>query len=144
MSRDRNLTAIAVKIGIAGVISFGAIATGLVASRKGRNLLREAWQGRKRTTIEDRVLELLWSDPVLARRPLDVEEVADGTVVLTGQVRTERERRVAVATAEHARGVSGVVDRLDVDASLPHAGWRDRREAEREIRNDGRSPSLRP
>jgi hypothetical protein len=140
MFKRQNYASIVVKIGIAGVVSFGAIATGLVASRKGRNLLREAWQGRKRTTLEDRVLEMLWSDPVLSRRPLDVEEVADGTVVLSGTVRTDRERRIAVATAEQARGVSGVVDRLDVDADLPHAGWRDRREARRLRSGNGMAP----
>lgn len=104
----------AMKIGIAGVVSFGAIATGMIVSRKGRNLLREAWQGRNRTTLEDRVLEELWSDAVLSRRAIDVEEVTDGTIVMTGGVRSDGERRHAVAIAERTRGVHGVVDRLDV------------------------------
>jgi hypothetical protein len=126
MVNDRSISGMALKIGIAGVVSFGAIATGMIASRKGRNLLREAWQGRERTTLEDRVLESLWSDPVLSRRPLDVEEVAGRTVLLTGEVHSESERALAVRTAEHTRGVDGVVDRLQVVAVPPRRRTRDR------------------
>ena len=43
------------RVGIAGAIALGAVASGLLLSRSGRRLLGEVWQGRQRTTIEDRV-----------------------------------------------------------------------------------------
>jgi hypothetical protein len=112
-SVDR-LSALAIKLGIAGAVGFGAIATGMVASRKGRNLMREAWQGRQRTTLEDRVLEVLWSDRALSRRPIDVAEEEGGVLALLGEVRSEEERRLCVALAEGTRGVVSVEDRLAV------------------------------
>jgi hypothetical protein len=112
-NRD-TLSGLAIKIGIAGAVGFGAIATGMVASRKGRNLMREAWQGRQRTTLEDRVLEVLWSDRALSRRRIDVAEQAPGALLLHGEVRSEEERRLAVALAKGTRGVERVEDGLEV------------------------------
>jgi hypothetical protein len=114
-----RLGGIALKIGIAGAVGFGAIATGMIASKKGRNLLREAWAGRSRSTLEDRVLEVLWSDRDLSRRDIDVEEIAAGELVLTGSVRSAEERELCVALCEDTKGVVAVIDRLDVEPSTP-------------------------
>jgi hypothetical protein len=114
MSEQKSISSLAIKIGIAGVVGFGAIASGMIASRKGRNLMREAWQGRQRTTLEDRVLEVLWSDRALARRPIDVQEQPDGALALIGEVRSEEEQLLSVALAEGTHGVQRVIDRLVV------------------------------
>lgn len=106
--------AIALKIGVATAIGFGALATGMLASRRGRHLVKEAFQGRERTRLEDRVLDLLWGDPVLGRRTLDVDEVADGIVAIYGKVRSDQERRVALALAHQVKGVAAVEDHMKV------------------------------
>lgn len=108
------ISRMALKVGIAGFIGFGAIATGLFATRKGRHLVREAWEGRERTRIEDRVLDALWSDPRLARRRLDVAEGVDGQVKLVGIVRSNAERHQAVDIAAGVKGVSMVLDAIEV------------------------------
>src|SRR5512147_1557664 len=105
---------LALKIGIASAIGFGALATGLLASRRGRHLVKEAWQGRQRTRIEDRVLDVIWGDPVLGRREIDVDEVGDGVIAVYGKVRDEQERRVALALAHQVKGVLEVEDHLMV------------------------------
>jgi hypothetical protein len=104
----------AMKVGIAGFIGFGAIATGLFVTRKGRHLVREAWEGRERTRIEDRVLDALWSDPRLARRRLDVAEGVGGQVKLVGIVRSNAERNQAVDIAAGVKGVTMVLDAIEV------------------------------
>jgi len=109
-----GLGPLALKIGIASAIGFGALATGLLASRRGRHLVKEAWQGRRRTRLEDRVLDLIWGDPVLGRRELDVDEVSDGVVAVYGKVRNEQERRVALALARQVKGLREVEDHLSV------------------------------
>jgi hypothetical protein len=118
MDDDRRPRAgeLALKIGVVGVIGVGAVLSGLVISRRGRHLLREAWQGRRRSRIEDRVLDALWGDPVLGRREIEVQEHPEGTVVVSGTVRTDMERRLAIAIAEEVKGVEQVVDELDVQA----------------------------
>ena len=88
---------LALRIGIAGFIGFGALATGMFVTRKGRHLVREAWQGRERT-----------------RRRIDVDETENGHVVLSGTVRSEEERRRAVRIAGDVKGVTGLSDELDV------------------------------
>ena len=114
---QKPISRLALKIGIAGFIGFGAVATGLFATRKGRHLVREAWEGRERTRIEDRVLDALWSDPRLARRRIDVDEAEDGRIELSGTVRSDAERELAVDIAEGVKGVVLVTDALDV---VPH------------------------
>jgi hypothetical protein len=111
---QKPIPRMALKIGIAGFIGFGALATGLFVTRKGRHLVREAWEGRERTRSEDRVLDALWDDDRLARRRIDVDELEDGRIELSGIVRSEEERRRALALAAEVKGVSGVVDRLEV------------------------------
>lgn len=111
---QKPVSRMALKIGIAGFIGFGAVATGMFVTRKGRHLVREAWQGRERTRIEDRVLDALWDDPVLSRREIDVDELGDGRLEMTGVVRTEEERTRAVDVAAQVKGVDFIVDRLQV------------------------------
>lgn len=110
---------LALKIGVAGFIGFGALATGMFVTRKGRRLVGEAWQGKERTTIEDRVLDALWDDPDLARRIIDVDDVGNGCVELIGTVRSEDERETALEIAEGVRGVTEVIDLLEVVARPP-------------------------
>ena len=122
--RGRKVSGLVVKLGIAGVIGFGAVVTGLLASRQGRKLVREVWQGRRRTRIEDRVLAALWADRVLGRRPIDAQEIEDGRVVITGQVRNDEERERAREIASQAKGVSAVEDRLEVAPRQAGRSWR--------------------
>ena len=109
---QKPIQRLALKIGIAGFIGFGAVATGMFVTRKGRHLVREAWEGRERTRIEDRVLDALWSDPRLARRRIDVDEGEPGQVKLSGVVRTDHERNEAVEIASGVKGVTMVLDAL--------------------------------
>ncbi len=119
----KKIGSLAIKVGIASAIGFGAIATGLFVSRRGRHLVKEAWQGRERTRLEDRVLDLLWGDPVLGRRDLDVDELDNGVVAIFGDVRTEQERRVALALARDVKGITEVQDHLKI---VPREGKRGR------------------
>lgn len=109
---QKPIPRLALKIGIAGFIGFGAVATGMFVTRKGRHLVREAWEGRERTRIEDRVLDALWSDPHLARRRIDVDEGEPGQVKLAGVVRSNAERDRAVDIAATVKGVTMVLDAL--------------------------------
>lgn len=109
---QKPIQRMALKIGIAGFIGFGAVATGLFVTRKGRHLVREAWEGRERTRIEDRVLDALWSEPRIARRRIDVDEGEPGQVKLSGVVRTDAERNEAVEIASSVKGVTMVLDAL--------------------------------
>jgi hypothetical protein len=111
---DKKIGSLALKIGIASAIGFGAIATGLFVSRRGRHLVKEAFQGRERTRLEDRVLDTLWGDPVIGRRDIDVDELDAGVVALFGDVRSEQERRVALALARQVKGIEEVQDHLMV------------------------------
>jgi hypothetical protein len=115
---EKPVPRLALKIGVAGFLAFGAIATGMFATRKGRHLVREAWQGRERTRIEDRVLDALWGDDRLARRRIDVHEV-DGRIELSGVVRMEAERERALDIAHAVKGVGEVVDLLEVVPRAP-------------------------
>ncbi len=102
------------RVGIAGAIALGAVASGLLLSRSGRRLLGEVWQGRQRTTVEDRVLDTLWRDPQVGRRRIDVIEVADGTVRLVGEVRTEAELDRVVELTRALKGVRGIENELQI------------------------------
>lgn len=129
-SEKPGLGSIALKIGIASAIGFGALATGLLVSRRGRHLVREVIQGRERTRIEDRVLDCLWGDPILGRRELDVDEVRAGVAAIYGKVRSEQERKVALALARQVKGVQEVEDHIMVAS-------RDRqRRARRRLRHE--------
>ena len=108
------LSRIVLKLGVAGFVGFGALATGLFTTRKGRHLVREAWHGKQRTRIEDRVLDTLWDDKRLARRRIDVDEMDGGRVEVIGTVRSQEERERALNLTAGVKGVNVVVDRLEV------------------------------
>lgn len=116
---QKPLPRLALKIGIAGAIGFGALATGMFATRKGRHLVKEAWQGRARTRLEDRVMDVVWDDPRLARRRIDVEEVGPGHILMTGVVRSVGERRRAIRLAASVNGVEQIDDALEVEPRPP-------------------------
>jgi len=125
---------LALKIGIAGAIGLGAIVSGILVSRSGRRLVREAWQGKRRTRLEDRVLDALWNDEVVGKRNFEVAEQGDGNIVLSGIVRTRRERVRALRLAREAKDVVSVEDALILEPE-PH---RHRRRATDAIRSDRR------
>jgi hypothetical protein len=111
---------IALKIGIAGALGLGAIVSGLLISRRGRRLVREAWQGRRRTRLEDRVLDALWGDEIVGRRNFDVQETGEGVVALSGVVRSRRERIRALRIARQVKDVQLVKNQLVIER-LPHS-----------------------
>jgi hypothetical protein len=105
---------LALKIGIAGALAIGAVASGFLLSRQGRRVVKEAWQGRRRTRLEDRVLEALWEDDDIGRRDLDVQELTPGVIAVSGRIRTRREREQVMDVVEDVEGVREVEDRLVV------------------------------
>jgi hypothetical protein len=111
---QKPLPKLAMKIGIAGFIGFGALATGMFVTRKGRHLVKEAWQGRERTRIEDRILDVIWDDPRLARRDIDVDEVGPGHVQISGTVRSIGEGRRAIQLAGSVKGVEIIDNALRI------------------------------
>lgn len=102
------------KLGAGLAVGVAAAATGLWLSRGGGRVVREMLRGRLRTRLEDRVLDGLWADDALARRPVDVVELGPGVVELRGSVADEEEARRAVALATNVRGVHSVVNRLEI------------------------------
>lgn len=126
MSKDaQNVESLSLglKLGIAGALTIGAIASGYVVTRSGRRVLREALQGRRRSRLEDRVLDRVWNDRELGRRELDVEEVESGVIALSGRVRSDEERRRALALVRATKEVTAIQDRLQIIevAELPSA-----------------------
>ncbi|HUG39913.1 MAG TPA: BON domain-containing protein [Longimicrobiales bacterium] len=115
--KDPNM-GLAVRLAVAGAVGLGALASGFLLSRGGRRLVQDAFRGKRRSPLTDRVLEVLWRDPALGRRHLDVEEVGEGIVILAGAVATDRERRIARELALGVHGVNDVDDRLALDPSL--------------------------
>lgn len=113
--RDPERPGLALKIGIAAAIGLGALVSGLVMSRQGRRLVKEAWQGRRRTRIEDRVLDVLWGNPRVGHRNFDVEDLGDGVILLSGVVRSRRERVLALRLAHGVKEVTRVEDALVVE-----------------------------
>jgi hypothetical protein len=118
---QKPFSRMALKLGIAGFVGFGALATGMFVTRKGRHLVREAFEGRERTRIEDRILDLWWDDPRLARRKIDVHEIDPGHVELTGTVYSVGERRRVVALTKTVAGVNIIDDHLEVVQKAKHA-----------------------
>ena len=64
--------------------------------------------------LDARVLEAFANDPVLAERPVEIEEERDGSIVLHGRVNSEREVKHAVTIARGVPGVERVRQRLTV------------------------------
>jgi osmotically-inducible protein OsmY len=111
---ERETPGLALKIGIAGALTIGAVASGYFVSRQGRRVLREAIEGRRRTRIEDRVLDALWGDRAIGARSFDVKETGPGAIVLSGRVASESERSRAIRIANDTKDVQAVEDRLEV------------------------------
>ena len=111
----KKRTNLALKVGIAGAIAFGALASGFIVSRRGRRFLRDVWQERRRTVLEDRVIDVIWGEPVLGRRRIDVAELEPGVITMFGVVRSSEERRKALALARKVKGVLEIEDRIDVE-----------------------------
>jgi hypothetical protein len=107
-----------VRLAVGGAVAFGALASGFLVSRRGRRLVADTFRGKRRTPVADRVLDLFWDEPVLARRRLDVEEPRDGVLHITGSVASARERALALELAASVPGVEDVHDLLDIDPSL--------------------------
>jgi osmotically-inducible protein OsmY len=105
---------IALKVGIAGAIAFGALASGFLMSRRGRRLLRDVWLERRPSALEDRVMDVIWKEPVLRRRPVDVAELEPGVIALVGRVRTNDEQEKLVQLVGRVKGVTDVENRLEV------------------------------
>jgi hypothetical protein len=105
---------LALKIGIAGALAIGAVASGFLLSRLGRRVVKEAWQGRRRTRLEDQVLEALWEDDAIGQRPLDVQEISPGVIAVSGQIRSRVERDQVLEVVEDVEGVVETEDRLVV------------------------------
>jgi hypothetical protein len=116
MARRKKASHVALKVGLAGAIAFGALASGFLVSRRGRRFLRDVWQERKRSPLEDRVIDQIWGEPVLGRRPIEVHEVEPGVIAVVGAVRTPEERRAVLNIARRIKGVMDVEDRLLVES----------------------------
>ena len=122
--RSGNL---ALRIGLAGALGVGALVTGFILTRSGRKLMGDVLAGRKRTPLEGRVLDALWSDRVLGRRTLEVKETAPGMIILSGTVTNWEEMGRANAIAEGAKGVKEVENKLEVGEVTPRERRRTRR-----------------
>ncbi len=116
MERDKKPSQVALKWGIAGAIAFGALASGFLISRRGRRFVQDVWHEKRRTPLEDRVIDTIWGEPVLGKRPVDVAEIEPGVIAVIGQVRTNEERKALLAIARDTKGVREVEDRLEIVA----------------------------
>jgi hypothetical protein len=111
---DKKLSKTAVKIGIAGAVALGAVVSGFLISRQGRRFVKDVWQGRSRSPLEDRALDAIWADRVLGRRRIEVKEIEPGVLALIGTVRNADERRLARGLVARVSGVSEIEDRLEL------------------------------
>ena len=117
MERERKepgLSKMAVKVGIFGAVALGAAVSGFLATRQGRHFVKDVWQGRRRSPLEDRALDSIWADKVLGRRRIDVLEIEPGVLALEGVVRSADERRRARAIVARINGVMEIEDRLEL------------------------------
>ena len=114
MARKEKVSGTAVKIGIAGAVALGAVVSGFLISRQGRRFVKDVWDGRRRTPLEDRALDALWGDRKLGRRRIDVQEIEPGVIAMSGKVRSADERRSARALVARISGVNEIEDRLEV------------------------------
>jgi hypothetical protein len=116
MARDNKskISSTAVKLGIAGAVALGAVVSGFLVSRQGRRFVKDVWQGKSRTPLEDRALDAIWGDRMLGRRGIDVQEIEPGVLAVIGTVRTADERRWARAVVARIGGVDEIEDRLEI------------------------------
>ena len=111
---ERKLSKTAIKVGIFGAVALGAAVSGFLISRQGRRFVRDVWQERSRSQLEDRVLDALWSDRRVGRRQIDVQEIEPGIIALMGRVRNSEERRHALSVVAAIGGITEIEDRLEV------------------------------
>ena len=114
MPQKKKPGEIALRIGIAGAIAFGALASGFLISRRGRRFVKDVWHERRRTALEDRVLDTIWGEAVLGRRPVDVEEIEPGVISVYGAVRSVDERRELLSVVAGTKGVDEVEDNVEI------------------------------
>jgi hypothetical protein len=116
MNGEKNgkLSKKALKMGIFGAVALGAAVSGFLVSRQGRGFVKDVWNERRRSPLEDRVLDALWSDHQLGGRALEVEELEEGVVALSGRVRNLDERRHARTVVARIKGITEIEDRLEV------------------------------
>ena len=112
--KERKIGKTAMKVGIFGAVALGAAVSGFLVSRQGRRFVKDVWDGRRRSQLEDRVLDALWADRALGRRPIEVQEVEPGVVALIGRVRDNEERRRARSVVAMVKGINEIEDRLEV------------------------------
>ena len=112
--KEPGLSKTAVKVGIAGAVALGAIVSGFLATRQGRRFVKDVWDGRRRTPLEDRTLDSIWADRVIGSRRIDVEEIEPGVIALLGSVRNPEERRRVRAVVARVSGVTEIEDRLEI------------------------------
>jgi hypothetical protein len=115
---DGDQWSLGARLALGGAVTLGALASGFLASRRGRRLVADTFKGMRRSPLADRVLDRFWDEPTLARRRLDVEEPAEGTIVLVGSIAADQERELAWQVAAGVPGVVEVVDRLVLDPTL--------------------------
>ena len=115
MRKREKASQMAIKVGIAGAIAFGALASGFLVSRRGRRFVRDVWNERRRSPLEDRVIDRIWGEPVLGRRPLEVLEIEPGVIAVVGQVRSNEEHRAVLSIARRVKGVIDIEDRITVE-----------------------------
>ncbi len=104
----------ALKIGIFGAVALGAAVSGFLVSRQGRGFVKDVWNERRRSPLEDRVLDVLWADRKLGRRPIEVREIEPGVISLAGRVRNNDERRHARSLVATVKGINEIEDLLEV------------------------------
>ena len=111
---ERKLSKTAVKVGIFGAVALGAAVSGFLVSRQGRRFVRDVWDERRRTPLEDRVLDAIWADRKIGRRAIEVQEIEPGVIALTGKVRSREERKQVRTVLARIKEVREIEDRLEL------------------------------
>src|SRR5262245_2214778 len=96
----------------AGVLA--GFATATVLGLRARRRRPETAVSRRLSELEDAVIDMLRSDPLLRTRAIDVAAVAPGIVELTGAVESEEEAHHAVEVIQGIVAVRTVLNRLNV------------------------------
>jgi hypothetical protein len=112
--KETNIRKKALKVGIFGAVALGAAVSGFLVTRQGRGFVKDVWDGRRRSQLEDRVMDALWADRELGRRSIEVQEIEPGVVALIGRVRDNEERRRARSVVATVKGINEIEDRLEI------------------------------
>jgi hypothetical protein len=112
--KETNIRKKALKVGIFGAVALGAAVSGFLVTRQGRGFVKDVWDGRRRSQLEDRVMDALWADRDLGRRSIEVQEIEPGVVALIGRVRDNEERRRARSVVATVKGINEIEDRLEI------------------------------